>query len=284
MFEAKSLSIMFADTQRVDAVELYKNRFQNVNEADWVGLVEKIVEGLDGTNVGIPLTLLILTATQKEIRDNFSQRVGSESLEDILRQGMHTMKLDQLLAYYGDTRNDWKPFSGEHRIQEVLDGLKDRINQCMQLAAGRNSAEMFYSWKEVNVAFWGDKEELIQSEANKLQSGPAVVIIDPIALIVPEVRERWNYCTNVVNNREAVVMTFSPFSNECFSWTRIVRRNAGDFYNTYYQSDLNRIKSLAQLCIHTIHLDDASRVMRHSIGSRLNTGSLTPYLTMKGKV
>jgi hypothetical protein len=282
IFEDGNMSIMFNETQQIDARELYKKTSQQVSQAEWADLVGKIVQGLDGTTVGTPLNVLVLTGTRQEVDASFSQRVGSESLEDILQQGMHRIDRNELLAHYGDTREDWRPFSGNERIGMVLKGLESRINQCIQLAAGKQSTDLFYSLTEGSAAFWGDNEELIQAEANKLQSGPAVVIIDPIALMIPEVRERWNYCTNVVNNREAVVMTFSPFSSECFSWTRIVRRNAGEFYNSYYQPDLHRLKSLAQLCIHTIHLEDASRVMRHSIGSRLHAGSQTPYLTMKG--
>ena len=127
---------------------------------------------------------------------------------------------------YGAAREDWKPFNSARPISDILDDLRNNINQKMGATQIR--------WEPVDLFSGTDDEARV--EAGKLLNRSSVVVIDPISLYHEDIYRRFQFLNKFFASDKAMVMVLTPFSiSSSVTYLREMVRQVGrPLFDPYY--------------------------------------------------
>jgi hypothetical protein len=104
-----------------------------------------------------------------------------------------------LKGLYGQTRGDWKPFGSDVTIDAILGTVLGQLNQNVQPAQ--------FEWDPVDfLAVGGDWN----AELARL-AGPSVVLMDPLSLYHPRIKDRVQLLTQYFDKGDLVFVMLAPF-------------------------------------------------------------------------
>jgi TIR domain len=145
----------------------------------WQQVVDRLAEALGQTSV--PITTAILAATRTELEqgkvDFTWEPAGGRSLINLLSE--LGIKPEQLTTYYGATREEWRPFGGNQTIQQVLEGIKNQLNSVPTTAV---------RWVPIEEELFSNNRRRIDQAAVTLANTVSLIVIDPVALYSPTIR------------------------------------------------------------------------------------------------
>jgi hypothetical protein len=178
-----------------------------MDAAVWNQVMLQIEEGIRGAEEFEHIQLGLITTTRTDLSGiNFSAippGPGAESLEALL-QRMEVQRED-LPAYYGERRQDWRPFGGHaDTIETILENVRTQLNA--------TSGGTKFRWEQITDNLFSNKEKIVEHAAARLASDPAVIVIDPLALYEPHVSYLFNnYLYRCFENDKALIMVLSLY-------------------------------------------------------------------------
>ncbi len=170
----------------------------------WNEVVGDLAEIILTTGDETPIPLAVVAMTREEAKElDLNQTLGGR-VEPLAKQleALGLQDLAALQARYGERRRDWRPFGGDRTLRQIRDELLGKINQ---LIPGRS-----FRWQEVDI-LKGDLETA-KSEAAKLTSDLAVVLIDPLSLYNQTLYNRFGLFQPCFQREQSVIMTLAPFN------------------------------------------------------------------------
>lgn len=163
----------------------------------WTTVLERIMRGLSGTVVAMPVVALTVT---RDEADAFP----AKDWQDI-QAHLGVAKAD-ILPTYGARRNNWRPLGGPDEIGTLLERLEQRINRHIKPPAAR------YFWEMAPDAFWTDTDAAASFAARMSNPGaPSLLVIDPIAMRSRDVVDRLYLFQDSVARNHTAILVLAPF-------------------------------------------------------------------------
>lgn len=239
----------------------YKSGIQAISKPQWKGAIEKIERAIKDTKNTLHVPLLILSTTHDRLASLGDQHKPSfaHDLETMLRL-MDIPSKDDLLQYYGNHPTNWRPFCSSEQITDILDSLKDEINQL--------TSPIEFDWEPLNEEFWSSDYAAMQHEVNRLLTKLCVIVIDPLSLYDPEVRDRLNHLDACFDNENAIIMVLAPFAMpEPYAELRkLVQHMAKRLFDHFYDPPM--YKHFATCSVHVSDEMDIKRLLLSSLKSQ----------------
>lgn len=217
---------------------LYAGGADNVDDALWQKLVNKIKQSVYKFNGSRPIKRAVFTLT--------SERV--EQLSNIKPHLKETIK-----DSYGSRFADWKPFGSDTKIENLLDNfLYVDINEKNK----QNNTSYYWEdidWKQITSRLWDESAnqlDIFENETKDLPDHQCVLILDPFALNDQLVKERFGWCYDKCHlNPKALIMSLTYSLATHFTSLRSqLRKDAQPFYNQYFNPPfINHANSFASL-------------------------------------
>lgn len=163
----------------------------------WTKALDRILRSLSGSVIAMPV--VVLTVNRKD-----ASELQDKDWADIENQ--LGLSKPQVLAMYGDHRNDWKPLSGTDNIVMLLDRLEQRINALIKGPGAR------YFWELTPDTFWTNTD-FAASFADRMSSpdAPSLLVIDPIAIRNRDVLDRLYLFQDSVARNHTAILVLAPF-------------------------------------------------------------------------
>jgi len=214
----------------------YQDGPDQVDADLWQSILTEIEESMRAVDDRTPIALGLVATTRPGLEKlDFSQAPAGVSLESVLGH-FNIAGKKQLLASYGDTRQDWRPFGSQARIGTILTQLRDEINAFVAKLNGR-----MFRWDDVTDDIWSTDEERIRSGLAKLARGPAVLVVDPIALYDPAIANRLtNRLNDALENDSGFLCVLTPFEAAAAAChlRDLIRQVAYRVFEGYYEPPL----------------------------------------------
>jgi hypothetical protein len=254
---------------------------QGVDPEIWRQMIARLEQELMADKKSIAVPVIVLTTTWPRLHDLKDAEMPNiaSPLNEVLAQFGVTR--EQLSHYYGKGRDDWCPFGIGRKEEEkketvwnVLDRILTRINE---ESMGRGG--LAYRWDRLDEKlFWGDDEEAIDREAKRLERGPAVIVIDPVALYTPEVRERLGRLDGCFRNPDSLIMVLAPFTlpAPCTALRQLVRKIAKQIYQFSYEPPWHNPAPFAQCSAQAIDGVEVKRLLHAALARHGGPQQLPP--------
>lgn len=207
--------------------------------------------------------LVAVLATNRAFLENFDFDKKFSlfgSMNDVMKQMGISSKAD-LLAHYGVTFNDWRPF-GDEAIGTVLDNLKTRV-------ARATADKIQIDWEPIGGDLWSTTSlTAINSEAARLVKQLSLVVIDPISLVDDAVRDVLERIQGAYSNATSAIMVLSPFSMLGPSNTlrQIIQARAISFSTLFYQPPVPPSSPFANFGVNIGDEVDMNRLVLMTLG------------------
>ncbi len=238
---------------------LYDAGAESVPAELWEMLVQKIVTGINDTDASIPVQRAILTLTRDQVSslslDSKLPFLGP-TFGQMLDQSQVTK--EKLLEQYGEARDNWKPFGSDKPINLVLDELLSEINK-------KNQTK--YKWAQIeNDSLFTDLQRL-NSLKERLKKEPAIIIVDPVAFYIEDIRDRFATLIECLENKNILVMAFSyfePSPAQC-SWRKLIEHGAQAFHKNYFDPPIPKNNYRGLFTANPLDRQDAGRFIKSMI-------------------
>lgn len=251
----RAYGTMQAITELADA-GVYGGGAAAVDAALWGRVVERIERAIDADAGAIPVPLALLTLRQQDLKK------FSPELIDRIATGLGITP-DELLARYGPTRLDWKPFASDRTIRDMLTSLREQMNQSAQ--------GIRYRWVLEPDDFWAaDLTEDAKRFARLFPNAPlSVVVIDAVALHDPHVYKRLMLFQPCLSSQRTAIFVLPPFSGDprLLRVRQWLKTDAFPYFEAYYEP-LQRpdIRVLAQCGFNIADEEDMRRLLLFNLG------------------
>jgi hypothetical protein len=260
----------YASDQAVTSIRdsgAYQRPASEVPAQVWDAAMDQIAQAVQDPALPVSVAVLTLTKeyiTRKGIEGQKLQRCvnfdyvppGGKSLHELM--SAMNMTVAQLADFYDATREQWRPFGGQHSIGEILRDLKDQLNRAPNAVPIR--------WVFVDQELLSDEPNKISNAANQLASGLALVVFDPVALYSPWIKDYIQYLDGCLNNPHAIiaVLPIFPLPEEPrMTHTRMIRQVFSRLVDQFYE-ELPLVEH-AQCSIFTADNDDIRRMVRGTL-------------------
>jgi hypothetical protein len=198
----------FGDRQQITDLlraSAYAAGADQVDSGLWGGVVGMVADAVNSQDPSIPVPLLLLTLTQAHLGELNPTHASGLSLDEQLDE--FGIGKDTLAAAYGDRPKDWRPFGSQDTIEMILDSTRAHINSLVAPGGTR------FRWDYVAEEFWSLDWDAFDQEVKRLNSGPAVVVVDPLALYHQRVEYAYTQrLGKFFENDDAFAMVLAPFS------------------------------------------------------------------------
>jgi hypothetical protein len=167
----------------------------------WNDLITRIRTRLLSNAQILPLALVAMTEDEVDELAWSKPDPGSRFHETLGMKANELGIADQatLKVLYGPSRGDWKPFQSSVTIDAILGTVLGDLNKSMH--------PMRYEWDAVDpLSTTGDWK----SELARL-SGPAVILVDPLSLYHPRIKDRFQLLNQCFEKDDVVFLTLAPF-------------------------------------------------------------------------
>ncbi len=249
----------------------------------WRDTLQVIMQAIRSGDRFISIPVLILTTTRDRLDQLDTSRkspYSSMTLDNLLTEIRIDSKQD-LIEFYGDERNHWRPFCGSDDVQTLLDRIQTKINQ--------QASNVEFRWEPIGEDFWSNDMDVARNEAKKLLKDLSLIIIDPIALFDPEIRERLkDLLPNCFENEHGLVIALMPFALPApfFHMRDVIKNMARLIYDRVYELPLQSSSPYAHFDINVADEADLNHVLvracRSKIGIPASSSSASRYLGMWG--
>lgn len=244
---------------------LYPGGAAAVGDVVWGHVVDRVAGALQIADGSLPVPVLVVSMT--------ADQLGSVDVDhkppDIPTMGELLASLgltkDDLVTSYGASVRDWRPFGSDDSIEEILARLNKAINVVAQ-KAGRP-----FRWDYVDGDFWGDGDR-VDVAADRLASGPAVIVVDALSLYVELVRSRFlPRLYRSFHNEEALFLVPAPFRlpDSNIELRRLVQKVAPQVFEHSYEPPVLRGTAWARCGATITDERDLKAWVMTSIGPRL---------------
>lgn len=281
--QGESQNAMYKDYQAITDLRragVYGRGFEEVDPELWRRMIGTLERQLKDDDESVPVPVIVLTTTEPRLRELKAEEMptlASERLDEVIKQfGVEDrMKLKD---YYGHLRDHWRPFGSTDSVRNVLDGILAQINE-----DNEERGALPYRWEHLGEEFWVGDDQAIRSEAKKLERGPAVIVIDPVALYVPEVRERLGSLSACFRNEDSLIMVLAPFTlpPPCTALRRLVQEIAWQIYEYTYELPRHARAPFAHCSAQTIDSVEVKRLLQTALvprSGRRRPPPSTPYI------
>ena len=272
----------------------------------FMGSIQGITDIYKGSQIGtytmdtIPDTVFhkvsadILAAVYKEKGSTPIKRVvftlTKPRLGELRDQGRISAAIyDAISNNYGDTCQTWKPFSGK-TVVEIMDNLL-YLETNKKLISG-NKKNLYHwqdlDWKETAPLLWSeDDNELdnVYKDIGQLESGPCVVVLDPIVLydelITGRLIEAYRICKDNPNSVIIITNSNLPVYPEYLSSIRsLLKKKFYTLYTDYFDTILRLEKPYAECFINIFDEQELKRNIQPLFKNAQQGASSVPYLTV----
>jgi hypothetical protein len=247
---------------------------ENVPIGLWENIVGKLVSAIGDDDASVAIPLVILTLTRKELEE-LTAGEWAELSQDL------GLSKEQLLPLYGPTRADWRPFGSPNGVLNMLNGLKDQINESIKL--NKQMREVKFRWERPPESFWEDIAEAKKFKARFMSDGLSLLVIDPVAIHKQSVYKRLMHFQDCYGNSSTAILVLPPFAmpqsnRRLREW---LRNHGTPYFDPYYEPTLLPKNRLSAQCGFNIgDEEDIRRVLLTTVGnSNLGRGpsARSPY-------
>jgi hypothetical protein len=253
----------------------YEAGVDRVDPALWRRMIAALERLLKDDDKSIPVPVIVLTTTKPRIRELNPEGMPSfaPALEEMLAQ-FGVGARDRLEAYYGDRREHWRPFGS---VAEDVWGLLHRVQDDIN-ASNESRGGLRFRWEPLGEEFWGDDVQAIDREARKLESGPALIVIDPLALYDRDVTGRLDRLSKCFHNDSSLIMVLPPFNlpSPCTALRGLVQHLANQIYEYSYEPPWYTGLPFAKCSAQTIDFVEVKRLLQTSLVPRIGRARSRP--------
>jgi hypothetical protein len=248
----------------------------------WSEVVRKTVEGLGDSSM--PVSRAIFTVERPLVTREPGVQADESRYVDFNYRPPGGRKLDEVLSAvgvdrehlascYGASRLDWRPFGGGDSIHDLL----ERIRMALLNAPG----VVPIRWASVDDDLFSDDAERIERAARRLAAGPALVVIDPVALYSRSLRDLLDFLDTCLKNPQAIVVVLPLFAppQQSRVHTDMVRAVYRELAKIYDESPA---PGQAQCSIFASDDSDIRRLMRATLRQQ-GTGPANPFLSGRAR-
>jgi hypothetical protein len=225
---------IFGDVHQVTELAragAYQAGFQQLNRELWNGVVAKVADAVQSRDPALRVPLLLLAITRERLDKLQPVHPSGLRLDELLdRFGIGSK--DELAAIYGERPKDWRPFGSRDTIETILDTTKDQINSLV------TQGGTLFRWDYLAKDFWSLDRDAFLQEVRRLNSGPAVLVVDPISLYDPTIEYRYTQLLNkFFDNQDGFTVVLAPFSMPQSSQylRKLVERMASRIFERFYE-------------------------------------------------
>jgi hypothetical protein len=215
--------------QDIKEAQAYSEGVDKLDPLVWRSVINKVVMALKSQDKSTPVMTVIMAATQPEIQSlpaaTLDQLVNDLGLGD--RQALFNRYTPVDPAH--PKRTDWRPFGSNETIATILDNQRDDINSVPQNPKFR--------WGFIPDDFWNEEDyDKAREYAEILRASLSLIVIDPVSLHVPLVRQLTNILKKCLTNSETAVMVPMPFSMSptLINLRKLIRDAGAPFFDEYY--------------------------------------------------
>lgn len=263
---------MISDLKETNA---YSRPIENVDQGVWQKSVEQVRKAIldDDRFLRIPLAILSMRKSDlARIRPDEANEFGP-SLNQLLNDfGLGTIK--NLEQYYGETRNEWRPYGSQNNIWHVLDALKDEINLTKHGPKFR--------WEPIDSEFW-TSIDAARREKDKLLTTLSLIVIDPISLFDDLVYKRLVTLSQCFESENALIVVLTPFTTpqHIVNLRLLIQNRATPFFDRFFEPPIPLEESYASCGVNIGDDKDFKRLLCFSLGQyvrRVRPASKPAYL------
>lgn len=240
----------------------YVNGFDQRDVNVWQSVVSKVEETIRNKSDGLPILVAVLATTREALEaiDFDRSYPGLQTMNDVIKN-LGIGSKDELLEYYGETRDDWRPFGDKANIWTVLKGLNEIL--------ARPGNKFQVDWVPIGNDLWSTTDiTAAKREAGRLINELSLVIIDPISLVDDTVLGALDRIRGSFTNAQSAVMVLTPFKipQPNASIRNIVEWRANSFYSLFYEPAVPPPAPFANFGVNIGDAVDMSRLVLMSLG------------------
>jgi hypothetical protein len=255
-----------------DAAGAYQAGAANVPSSVWTSVVDQVARALTEGDRAIPVGLIVLASTAAGIDGlNFERRAGQVvSLNDaLLPLGLTPVSFRER---YGNRPEDWRPYGQDRPLLALMNELKDRVNARLAQFADPDLAQMRIRWELPSDAFWTSpatpEATPVEDEVRRWRNQPLVVVIDPLSLYDPDVRQRLDALSD---NLTSGLATFMALGTQPVPATHgivrsLLRGEARRLHQLFWDPELPLVEPRAGGGIN-VDIDEMQRFVLTAIGN-----------------
>jgi hypothetical protein len=245
---------------------MYARGAANVPDAVWTRVVDQVANALMEGVSAIPVGLVVLASTRDGMKGvPFDQKVG---VVGSLRQALPP-DLDRagLLERYHARPEDWQPLGQDKSILDLMNELSGRVNTRLGRSPKPDISKLQVRWELPTPAFW-TTSDAIEDEVRRWRDQPLVVVIDPLSLYDPDVRQRLDALSdNLVSGLATfIVLGTQPVSPTHTLVRSLVRGEARRLHQLLLDPELPLIEPRAGGAIN-IGVDEMQPLVLTAIGN-----------------
>ena len=261
--------VAFTSLQMIPTIKesrVYTDGVSALSKGHWETVVSRVEDAVTDADY-VPLSVAVITITQDRLdRIDFTRQPELPDQMDLATLLSHLgISRDKLTKYYGATRREWTPFGPDSQsIENILESVRFDLNS--------RSTGLKFRWDWLDDELWGTDAETIRSAAQRLSSEHSVIVIDPLALYEPRVKDLMiQYLDDWLNNERAIIMVLSIYP----TWEpqRYLKRMISQINNqivSRYYGDPPRRMPFATCNVFTGDELDIKRLLRTNL--RVQTG------------
>lgn len=248
----------------------------------WSEVVRRTVEGLGDSSM--PVSRAIFTVERPLVTREPGVAADESRYVDFNYRPPGGRKLDEVLSAvgvdrdglancYGESRLDWRPFGGGDSIHDLL----ERVRKALVNAPG----VVPIRWDSVDDDLFSDDAERIERAAKRLAAGPALVVIDPVALYSRSLRDLLDFLDTCLKNPQAIVVVLPLFAppQQSRVHTDMVRAVYRELAKIYDESPA---PGQAQCSIFASDDSDIRRLMRATLRQQAESPA-NPFLSGRAR-
>lgn len=240
----------------------YAGGVKNLPHEVRTGVLNALAEGIRLDDTAIPISVVVI-ALNKERYNNLNK---DPKLKTKLDESLKAMKFAGHLNY-GDEPRDWHPFGSPDSVKDILERVKNRINQKIKIP---------FRWEWIGEKFYKGTEIERREEIIKLNNKPAVFVIDPVSLVDPDIQLQLGKLDMFYESNQAVIMMLSPVVPDPYEeLMSFVAEIANTLYFRYYDPQADVYPSYANCCVNICDERDISRLLRMGLATQIKPPSET---------
>jgi hypothetical protein len=252
-----------------------------VGTAGWERVINEIENSLRTDPNTIPVVLAVLAmkrGTFDIYYDNDINGFATNVNGALLQIGIDPTDVAAMAQFrdrYGATPMDWRPLGGNERVEDILEGVRTRLNNNIGNEGKR------IRWEKFDEKFYTGSQVDVTTELKRLSDAPTVFVVDPISLYDANMVVKLGQLTERFENDRTVFLVIPPTVPQHYSeLIEIVRYSANAFFSFFYDSTVR--KRYANCCANVCDPRDIGRMLRATLGPHLYVDSKAVEQTSYG--
>jgi hypothetical protein len=185
--------------QQVNSKDLQAAYSNNTDLEDtcWRKVAQEIEAGLGPKKRPLDVPLVLLSVRRDDL-EHFSAQTWARIEADF------SLKKDDVLPRYDDTRGAWRPYAGDVPVSSLLDQIRAQINAVLK--------DYLLVWKSPPENFWSSIPSARAFVKEEFETAfLSVLVVDPIALHHHDTYQRLMLFQAALSKEHFVILTLPPF-------------------------------------------------------------------------